>query len=228
MRSIHALSWLGMPKLYIGAPMTRMSAPRNSSSTSLPPSSAIPTAPAGAFAGRTVGRRLLSRCGIGLASRSRRTTSRPGIAAFSAATNAAESWREAEFAPVMLESMWRRFIVFVPDHADAQVRALPSKKCQRSRLDAGLDSFRRIENAFCRVFGLKEVDRHVEHHHVRCGDASRRPRFEKRARCCISLGWAVRELVHELTARFIQIGFRHHKRSNAQIARDDAAERLTQ
>ena len=93
-----------MPKLYIGAPMTRMSAPRNSSSTSLPPSSAIPTAPTGAFAGRTVGRRLLSRCGIGLASRSRRITSRPGIAAFSAATNAAESCREAELAPVMLES----------------------------------------------------------------------------------------------------------------------------
>src|ERR1700757_624388 len=41
----------------------------------------------------------------------------------------------------------------------AQVRALPSQKCQRRRLDAGLDSFRRIENAFCRVFGLKEVDR---------------------------------------------------------------------
>jgi hypothetical protein len=112
--------------------------------------------------------------------------------------------------------------------ADAQVRALPSQKCQRRRLDAGLDSFRRIENAFCRVFGPKEVDRHVEHHHVRCGDASRRPRFEKRARCRISLGWAVRELVHELTARFIQIGFRDHQRSNAQIARDDAAERLTQ
>src|ERR1700739_4338541 len=91
MWSIHALSWLGMPKLYIGAPMTRMSALRNSSSTSLPPSSAIPTAPAGAFAGRPVGRRLRSRCGIGLASRSRRITSRPGIAAFSAATNAAES-----------------------------------------------------------------------------------------------------------------------------------------
>ena len=78
--------------------------------------------------------------------------------------------------------------------ADAQVRALPSQKCQRRRLDAGLDSFRRIENASCRVFGPKEVDRHVEHHHVRCGDASRRPRFEKRARCRISLGWAVREL----------------------------------
>src|ERR1700719_3765269 len=28
--------------------------------------------------------------------------------------------------------------------ADAQVRALPSQKCQRRRLDAGLDSFRRI------------------------------------------------------------------------------------
>src|SRR6516225_8987348 len=41
--------------------------------------------------------------------------------------------------------------------ADAQVRALPSQKCQRRRLDAGLDSFRRIENAFCRVFGPKEV-----------------------------------------------------------------------
>src|SRR6201997_3906854 len=68
-------------------------------------SSGIPTAPSGAFAGRTVGRRLLSRCGIGLASRSRRITSRPGIAAFSAATNAAESGREAELAPVMLESM---------------------------------------------------------------------------------------------------------------------------
>src|SRR5882724_6088311 len=122
------------------------------------------------------------------------------------------------------------FIVFVLVNvcADAQVRALSSQKCQRRRLDAGLDSFRRIENAFCRVFGLKEVDRHVEHHHVRCGDASRRPCFEKRARCRISLGWAVRELVHEITARFIQIGFRHHERSNTQIARDDAAERLTQ
>ena len=86
--------------------------------------------------------------------------------------------------------------------ADAQVRALSSQKCQRRRLDAGLDSFRRIENAFCRVFGLKEVDRHVEHHHVRCGDASRRPCFEKRARCRISLGWAVREtLLHGSVVR---------------------------
>jgi len=41
--------------------------------------------------------------------------------------------------------------------ADAQVLALPSQKCQRRRLDAGLDSFRRIENAFCRVFGPKPV-----------------------------------------------------------------------
>lgn len=48
---------------------------------------------------------LLSRCEIGLASRSRRITSRPGIAAFSAATNANDSWREAELVPVMLESM---------------------------------------------------------------------------------------------------------------------------
>ena len=48
---------------------------------------------------------ITQRCGIGLASRSRRITSRPGIAAFSAATNAAESWHEAELAPVMLESI---------------------------------------------------------------------------------------------------------------------------
>jgi len=32
-RSIQALSWLGMPKLYMGAPITTTSAPRNSSST---------------------------------------------------------------------------------------------------------------------------------------------------------------------------------------------------
>ena len=44
----------------------------------------------------------------------------------------------------------------------------------------------------------------------------------------IAPGGYVRELVHEITARFIQIGFRHHERSNAQIARDDAAERLSQ
>ncbi len=33
MRSIQALSWLGMVKLYMGAPITTMSAARNSSST---------------------------------------------------------------------------------------------------------------------------------------------------------------------------------------------------
>ena len=33
MRSIHALSWVGSVKLYIGAPITTVSAARNSSST---------------------------------------------------------------------------------------------------------------------------------------------------------------------------------------------------
>src|SRR5260370_3815778 len=89
------------------------------------------------------------------------------------------------------------------------------------------NSFRRIENTFCRVFGLKELDRHVEHHHVRCGDASRRPCFEKRARCRISLGWAVRELVHEITARFLQIGFKHPPPSKTPITREQPASRLT-
>src|SRR3982074_3639707 len=36
MRSIHALSWLGMMKLYIGAPITTISAAKNSSSTAWP------------------------------------------------------------------------------------------------------------------------------------------------------------------------------------------------
>jgi hypothetical protein len=39
--------------------------------------------------------------------------------------------------PMPLEGSWRRRL-----SADAQVRALPSQKCQRRRLDAGLDSFR--------------------------------------------------------------------------------------
>src|SRR5258707_10207348 len=34
-QSIQAFSWLGIPKLYIGAPSTTMSAARNSSSTTL-------------------------------------------------------------------------------------------------------------------------------------------------------------------------------------------------
>ena len=36
MRSIQALSWLGMVKLYMGAPSTTMSAARNSSNTAWP------------------------------------------------------------------------------------------------------------------------------------------------------------------------------------------------
>src|SRR6266404_3526826 len=113
MRSSHALSWLGIVKLYIGAPMTTMSAPRNSSRAAAPLPSVWVAGPA-AISGRTAASSRLSRCGIGSASRSRRTISRFGIARVNAVTIAAESSREAEASPRMLESMWRSFIGIRP------------------------------------------------------------------------------------------------------------------
>jgi len=60
MRSIQAFSVLGIEKLYIGAPITTMSAARNSSSASLPVRTAGSLASAAG-----------AQCGSGFAARSR-------------------------------------------------------------------------------------------------------------------------------------------------------------
>ena len=88
----HAFNWLGTVKLYIGAPITTVSAARNSASTSAsldPPR---------------------VRCDKGVATRSRSITRWPGFWAMSWATVAVVSWRLTLASPVMLLSILRMVI----------------------------------------------------------------------------------------------------------------------
>src|SRR5689334_23441845 len=89
MRSSHALSCVGRVKLYIGAPITTVSAARNSSSVD-----------ESAKASNV-------RCGSGSLTRSRVTTRAPGLVARSWSTIEREIARLALFSPLMLLSICR-------------------------------------------------------------------------------------------------------------------------
>src|SRR5690606_8128042 len=101
MRSIQAFSVDGMPKLYIGTPITTMVADRNCSRT---------RADSSASAGSAFARLAPVRWGRGLLSRSRYSTSRPGWRACHWATMAALSSRLTELAPSALESRCSSFM----------------------------------------------------------------------------------------------------------------------
>src|SRR5262245_2973844 len=94
MRSIHALSCDGMPKLYMGAPITTMSAARNSSTMEL---SAKPSN---------------VRFGSGSATSSRRTTRASGITALNWSTSDLLIVRLTLLSPLMLLSICRIVIGF--------------------------------------------------------------------------------------------------------------------
>ena len=84
MRSIHALSWVGSVKLYIGAPITIVSAARNSSSTAVSANASS------------------VRCGSGFAGKVAIDELSPPVAAVSWSTIERLMARLALFSPLML------------------------------------------------------------------------------------------------------------------------------